>query len=300
MSSTQPLETAPDLTAPPEVGDFLLRIEAGRPNANYWRDLWQFRELFAIMAWRDFSVRYKQSVLGPIWALIRPLATMFIGTVFFGKLAGFENAELPYEVTYYPLFVLSGTLPWLLFSASLTSVTASFAKDMGLIQKVYYPRIVSPLSSLTVSLVDFLIGLGMFLAAMLVMGFLPSWRLVLFPVFVLIAWMIALGLGLILGSLNVRFRDVSQVIPFILQVGLFLTPVMYPANQIEERFGANAAMVYSLNPLVGVIEGFRWAMLGGERLDIGLLAVSAAFGVAILWSGHAFFRATERKFADVV
>lgn len=279
---------------------FSLVISADRPNAHYWKDLWSFRELALLMAWRDLTVRYKQSMLGPAWAVVRPLATMLVGVLVFGKMAGFESEELPYEIAAYSLFIFAGTLPWQLFSTGLTMSTLSFTRNAAMIQKIFFPRIISPVSALAVSFADFLIGLIIFFLMAAVMGYWPGWQIIALPFFLALAAVLALGGGLWFGTMNVRFRDISQIIPFALQLGLFLTPVMYPASQIEEKFGAAAGWIYALNPLVGILDGCRWALLGGESLALGPVIVSIIVTAVVFLFGHAYFRRMELTFADVV
>lgn len=277
-----------------------LVIAANRPDANYWHDVWAFRELAGVMAWRDVVVRYKQSVLGILWAVIRPLVTMLVGVLVFGKLAGFENNALGYAVDSYALFIFAGNLPWLFVTTGMILAASSFTRDAGLIRKVFYPRVLSPVSALAIALVDLLIGLALFFLIMLFLGFLPSWHALMLPVFLLPGAMLALGMGLLLGTLNVRFRDISQMLPFVVQIGLFLTPVMYPITAIGDRFGDYAALIYALNPMVGVLEGWRWALLGGGRLDPVPLVISLVAATVLLVLGHWVFRRTEKTFADVV
>ena len=268
-------------------------LEPGRAERNYWRDIWHFRELLAILAWRDVSVRYKQTVVGVAWALIRPFLTMIVFTVVFGRLA-----KLPSDGSApYPVMVFAGMLPWFLFSNILSEASASLIDNANLISKVYFPRLLIPCASAAVALVDFLVSFGMLAILMVWFGFLPSWHIVLLPAFVLLAVLASLGPALWITALNVKYRDFRYVIPFVVQIGLYVSPVGFSSSVIpaEWRFW------YSLNPVVGVIDGFRWCLLGGQSQIYmpGFLA-SLAVVAFFLWFGVRYFRATERTFADMV
>jgi lipopolysaccharide transport system permease protein len=270
-------------------------LEPGRTEAHYWRDLWRFRDLFVFLAWRDLLVRYKQTVFGVLWAVLRPLLTMLVFVVIFGRIAG-----LPADGVPYALLVLGGMLPWQFFATALADSSASLVTNANLITKIYFPRIILPASSVIVALVDFAITLGLMAIVMAWYRFLPPARIVLLPVFVLLALMSALGPGLIATALNVKYRDFRFVIPFIVQFGLYVSPVGFKSSVIEQKLGPIARLVYALNPMVGVIDGFRWCIGVEPTLHVSALAVSIAVSAALLWYGIRFFRAMEKGFADVV
>lgn len=270
-----------------------LILELGRAERNYWSDLWQYRELFAILAWRDVAVRYKQTVVGIAWAVIRPLLTMIIFTVVFRRLA-----NLPSDgAAPYPILVFAGMLPWFLFSSILNEASASLVNNANLIGKVYFPRVIVPTSAAVVALVDFAINLSIFFVLMAWYGFLPGWQIALLPGFVILTVLAGLGPALFITALNVKYRDFRYVIPFILQLGLYISPVGFSSAVIPETW----RFWYSLNPMVGVIDGFRWCLLGGEStlylpgflLSLGVIAL-------FLWLGISYFRRTERTFADLI
>lgn len=266
-------------------------IAAGRAERNYWRDLWRYRELLGFLAWRDIKVRYKQAALGAAWALIQPIVATAIFTFVFGRLAGMPDGGVP-----YPLLVLAGLLPWQLFSSALSGASGSLVGNAHLISKVYFPRLIVPLSAIGVALIDFLIVLALFLALQLWFGGVPTWRWVVLPAFLLLTVAAALALGLWLTALTVKYRDFRFVVPFILQVGMFVSPVGFRTD-----FFPNWRGLLALNPLTGIIDGFRWCLLGGAQdMQWSALAttilVTAAFGVTGVW----FFRRTERGFADVI
>ena len=270
-----------------------LVIESGRGIGHYWRDIWRYRELFYILAWRDITVRYKQTVIGVAWALIRPFATMVVFTVVFNKVAKLDApGGLP-----YPLLVFAAMLPWQFFSTALSESSSSVVGNANLIAKVYFPRLIIPAGSVITSLVDFLITLGLMALLMLWYGFMPDWRLVTLPLFILLAFGSAFGAGLWLSALNVKYRDFRYVIPFIVQFGLYLSPVGFSSDKIPE----NWRLLYALNPMVGVIDGFRWALLRGETvLWWPSLLTSVLLTAVLCVSGVWYFRHTERAFADVI
>lgn len=269
-----------------------LIIEAGRAERQYWKDLWNYRELLYLLAWRDILVRYKQTVIGMAWALIRPLLTMIIFTVIFSNVA-----KLPSQgSTPYPILVFAALLPWQFFSTALSQASSSLLGNSGLISKVYFPRLIVPISVIIVSFVDFMVSGIILLGLMAWYNFIPSWRIITLPIFVVIAAATALGVGLWLGSLCVKYRDVGQIVPFIVQFGLYASPVGYSTSLIPERW----RLLYSLNPMVGVIDGFRWAILGGEsQLYLPGFALSLALVLLLLVTGIRYFRKVERTFADV-
>lgn len=276
-----------------EPAERLLILEPGRAERNYWSDLWHYRELFAILAWRDVSVRYKQTVIGVLWALIRPFLTMVVFTIVFGRLA-----KLPSDgAAPYPVMVFAGMLPWFLFSSILSDASGSLIGNANLISKVYFPRLVIPAASAMVALVDFLINLGMLAMIMAWYGFLPSWRVILLPAFIVLAVLASLGPALWITALNVKYRDFRYIIPFIVQFGLYVSPVGFSSSVIPEGW----RFWYSLNPVVGVIDGFRWCLLGGDSpFYLPGFLTSLAVVVLFLLFGVRYFRATERTFADMV
>jgi homopolymeric O-antigen transport system permease protein len=270
-----------------------LILEPGRAERNYWRDLWAYRELFVILAWRDVTVRYKQTVIGVLWAVLRPLLTMVVFTVVFGRLA-----HLPSEAAApYPVMVFAGMLPWFLFSMILAEASNSLVDNANLIGKVYFPRIVVPSSSAVVALVDFAINLLILAALMLWYGFLPGWQIILMPAFVLLAILASLGPALLITALNVKYRDFRYIIPFIVQFGLYLSPVGFSSAIVPQSW----RLWYGLNPMVGVIDGFRWCVLGGDsRLYAPGFAVGLGVMAFFLWLGIFYFRRTEKSFADLI
>lgn len=272
-------------------------IEPGLGFKNYWRDLWRYRELFYILAWRDVAVRYKQTVAGAAWALIQPFLSMVIMTVIFGKIAG-----LPSEGgAPYPIMVFAAMLPWQFFSNALSCASQSIVGNAQLISKVYFPRLIVPTSSVVVSFVDFLVSCLILVALMVWFQFWPSWRVLALPLFVGLAILAALGPGVIITALMVRFRDFRFLIPFIVQFGLYVSPVAYSSSVVRERFGDHLFLLYSLNPMVAVIDAFRWALLGGDSALYwpGFL-VSLSVAIVLCLFGLRFFRTAERSFADLI
>ncbi len=275
----------------PAVEPAGLVIEAGRAEQHYWRDLWRYRELLGFLAWRDVQVRYKQAVLGGAWALIQPIVTTVVFTVLFGHLAKMPDGGVP-----YPLLVLSGLLPWQLFSAALSGSSGSLVSNSNLISKVYFPRLIIPLSALGVALIDFFIVLGLFLGVALWYGFWPTAHWLALPLFIVMALGCALGAGLWLTALTVKYRDFRFIVPFILQIGLFVSPVGFRTD-----FFPNWQPLLALNPLTGIINGFRWCMLGGNQALSAQSVVTGAVVIGLLLiTGLWFFRKTERGFADVI
>jgi lipopolysaccharide transport system permease protein len=270
----------------------LLVIEAGRTEGQYWQDLWRYRELFYFLAWRDILVRYKQTAFGIAWALIRPFLTMVVFTIVFGQLA-----KLPSQGAPYPILVFAGLLPWQFFSNSLSECSSSLVSNSNLISKVYFPRLIVPTSSVIVSLVDFMISGIILLGLMAWYNFIPDWRILTLPLFILIAFASSMGVGLWLSALTVEYRDFRFVVPFIVQFGLYISPVGFSSSVVPEQW----RLIYSLNPMVGVIDGFRWAILGGEsNLYLPGFCMSMLLVLLLLWSGIWYFRRMERKFADVI
>lgn len=269
-----------------------LIIEAGRTEKQYWKDIWRYRELFYFLAWRDILVRYKQTAIGIAWALIRPFLTMVVFTIVFGNLA-----NLPSEGVPYPILVFSAMLPWQFFANSLSECSNSLINNSNLISKVYFPRLVVPTSAVVVSFVDFMISGIILLGLMAWFNFVPSWRIVTLPLFVAIAFAASMGSGLWLCSLNVKYRDFRYIVPFIVQFGLYISPVGFSSSIVPEKW----RLLYSINPIVGVIDGFRWAILGGEsQIYLPGFLVSLGLVAVLLSTGIRYFRNTERTFADVI
>jgi lipopolysaccharide transport system permease protein len=272
--------------------DRVLIIEAGRTERHYWADLWRYRELFYFLAWRDLIVRYRQTVLGVAWAVLRPLLTMVVFTLVFGKLARLPSGNVP-----YPVLVFAALLPWQLFASAFSEAGNSLVGNANMIAKVYFPRLIVPAGAIIVSCVDFLISLVILAALLAWYGFAPDWRILTLPLFVLIALAAALGAGLWTAALNVRYRDVRFVIPFAVQLGLYVSPVGFSSALIPDAW----RLLYSVNPMVGVIDGFRWAILGGEApLYWPGVLLSVVLIAAVLATGIAYFRRTEKSFADVI
>jgi lipopolysaccharide transport system permease protein len=274
---------------PAEIPELVL--EAGRASRHYWTDIWRYRELLGFLAWRDIKVRYKQTTLGILWALIQPAVTLAVFTFVFGKLAGMPSGNAP-----YPLLVLCGLLPWQLFSAAFSNASGSLVANTHLIAKVYFPRLIVPLSSIAVALIDFVVVLVLLAAMCLWWHFIPDWRVIFIPLFIVLTVVAALGTGLWLTALTVKYRDFRFVVPFMLQVGLFLSPVGFNSTNLP-----NWRLFYSLNPMVGAIDGFRWCLLRGEPpIEPVNMAVSICMAVLLLVSGLRYFRSTEKTFADVI
>lgn len=268
-----------------------LIIEAGRSERHYWRDLWRYRELFLFLAWRDLLVRYKQTAIGVAWALLQPFLTMMVFTAFGYWL------KLPNNYVPRPVLVFTALLPWQFFSASLSAASSSLVNNAHLISKIYFPRLIVPLSAVATSLVDFLISAVFLGVLMLIYRVVPSPRVILLPALVILAFGAALGTGLWLTALNVKFRDFRFLLPFIVQLGLYVSPVAFTSDVVPDQW----RLLYSLNPLVGVIDGFRWAILGQASASlVQSLCLSLVIVVGVLVSGIWFFRKTERSFADVI
>ena len=271
----------------------LIIIEAGRRERHYWLDLWRYRELFRVLAWRDLSVRYKQTVIGVVWALIRPFLTMLVFTIIFGQIA-----RLPADGTApYPLMVFAGILPWTFFSTGLSEASNSLINNANLITKVYFPRLIVPTATVVVAFADFLISFFILILLMAWYKFVPDWRILVLPVFVLLAFFASVGPALWITALNVKYRDFRYVIPFIVQFGLYVSPVGFSSSVVPEQW----RLLYSLNPMVGVIDGFRWCILGGQS-ELFLPGFAASVGVAafFLWFGIHRFRKLEKSFADLI
>ncbi len=270
-----------------------LIIEPGRAERGYWLDLWRYRELFRVLAWRDVSVRYKQTVIGAAWALIRPFLTMVIFTVIFGKLA-----MLPSDgTTPYAVMVFAGMLPWTFFSIALTDASNSLLGNANLISKAYFPRLVIPVAAVMAAFVDFLISFVLLAGLMVWYQFVPGWQIFLLPVFAAVAFLTSVGLGVWITTLNVKYRDFRYVVPFIVQLGLYVSPVGFSSSVVPDAW----RLPYSLNPMVGVIDGFRWCILAGQsRLYLPGLLLGLGVTVLFLWLGLRQFRRMEKSFADVI
>lgn len=269
-----------------------LIIEAGKTEGQYWKDIWRYRGLFYFLAWRDILVRYKQTVIGIAWALIRPFLTMVVFTIVFGKLA-----KLPSEGVPYPIMVFAAMLPWQFFSNSLSEASNSLIGNANLITKVYFPRLIIPTSSVITSFIDFLISALILVGLMIWYQFVPGWRILSLPVFITIAFAAAMGIGLWLTALNVKYRDFRYLVPFVVQFGLYISPVGFSSTIVPDKW----RLLYSLNPMVGVIDGFRWAILGGDvRIFWPGFLISIAIVGATFVYGIWYFRKTEKTFADVI
>lgn len=281
------------MMSPPAAAQNTIVLEPGRTERHYWRDIWAYRELFAILAWRDVSVRYKQTVIGVAWAVVRPFLTMVVFTVIFGRVAKLPSAgAAPYAV-----MVFAGMLPWFLFSTILSEASNSLVANTNLVGKVYFPRIIIPTATALVALVDFAINLAILVLLMAWYGFWPSWRIVLLPVFAVQATLASLGPSLWMTALNVKYRDFRYIIPFVVQFGLYISPVGFASTVVPAKW----RLWYSLNPVVGAIDGFRWSILGGNApLDPASFAVSLAATLFFLWLGVSYFRRTEKSFADLL
>jgi lipopolysaccharide transport system permease protein len=268
-------------------------IESGRYERNYWIDLWRYRELFYVLAWRDLAVRYKQTVVGAAWAVIRPFLTMLVFTVVFGRIA-----KLPSDGTApYPLMVFAGMLPWTFFSTGLSEASNSLINNANLISKVYFPRLIVPTATVVVAFVDFLITFLILILLMAWYQYPPGWQMVVLPAFTLLAILASMGPALWITALNVKYRDFRYVIPFIVQFGLYVSPVGFSSSVIPEQW----RLLYSLNPMVGVIDGFRWCILSGQSpLYLPGLAASVCVAIFFLWLGVHRFRNMEKSFADLI
>lgn len=259
--------------------------------AMHLREIWEYRELLYFLVWRDVKVRYKQTAFGVAWAVLQPLGTMVVFSVFFGRLAGVPSDGAP-----YPVFSLAALVPWTFFASGLSQAANSLVGSQHLITKVYFPRLVIPVSAVLASLVDFVAAFALLLAMTLYYGVALTWSLLWIPPFLLLALVTALGVGLWLSALNVKYRDVRHVLPFLTQLWLFATPVAYPSSMLNEPWRT----VYGINPLAGVVEGFRWALLGTGHPPGAMAGVSAVTALAMLASGALYFRRMERAFADLV
>lgn len=268
-----------------------LVIEAGKGERQYWRDILRYRELFYFLAWRDVLVRYKQTVIGVAWALIRPFLTMVVFTVIFGRFA-----KLPSEGVPYPLLVFAGLLPWQFFSNALTESSSSLISNANMITKIYFPRLVIPTSAVVVSFIDFLISFVIFAGLMVWYRFVPPISALLLPVLAVLSFAAAMGSGLWLASLTVKYRDFRYIVPFIVQFGLYVSPVGFSSSVVPAKW----QLLYSLNPMVGIIDGFRWSMLGTIGFPWMSFSLAVVTVFLLLVTGIIYFRRTERGFADII
>jgi lipopolysaccharide transport system permease protein len=268
-----------------------IEIKPGNNEKQYWNDLWKYRELFWFLAWRDILVRYKQTIIGVAWSFLRPFLTMIIFTYVFGKLAKLESS-VP-----YPILVFSALLPWQFFSSSLNTISFSIVSNSNLVSKIYFPRLIIPVSSVMVNFVDFLVSFVILVGLMVWYRYVPGLSILLLPIFLALAFFAAIGFGLWIASLNVKYRDFSHIVPFAIQLGFYISPVGYSSNIVPEKW----RLFYSLNPMVGVIDGFRWAILGySEKIYITGLLISIVLTLTVLLTGIKYFRLTEKTFADVI
>lgn len=275
------------------MSEYSLTLSAGAINREYWRDIWKFRELMYVLAWRDVAIRYKQTIVGILWVILQPLLTMLVFTFIFSKIA-----KLPTEgQTPYAMMVYSAILPWQLFSSALLGSSGSLIANANLISKVYFPRMIIPLSSMVVSLIDFLVSLTILFGLMVWYNFFPDWKILTLPLFVVMAVLASVGPGLLIAALNIKYRDFRYVIPFVVQFGLYVSPIGFSSTVVPEKW----LIIYSLNPMVGVIDGFRWAILK----DVGVfpwqsITIGAVIILFLLYEGVRRFRSTERVFADLI
>lgn len=267
-------------------------IEANKSERSYWRDLWHYKELFMFMAWRDILVRYKQTIFGIAWSVIRPLLTMIVFSFIFGRVAKIDSGGLP-----YPVLVYAAMLPWHFFAYSFQESSNSLVLNANLVSKIYFPRIIIPVSTTIVNLVDFCISFTIYIILMVVYDVPMTARMLLLPMFLLLAFLTSIGAGLFVSALNVKYRDFRYIVPFVVQFGLYISPVGFSSAVIPEKW----RLLYSLNPMVGVIDGFRWALLGGETaLYIPGFMVSIGLTMLFLVFGIFYFRKVERSFADII
>jgi lipopolysaccharide transport system permease protein len=305
--STLPTSITPDpaltrgLPLPVEKGtqaeEFDVWLQAGQGEKHYWLDLWRYRELFLVLAWRDVAVRYKQTIVGVAWSLLQPFLVMIIMTVVFGRLAGLHSdGAVPYAI-----MVFSGMLPWQFFANSLFTSGQSLTGNSSLISKVYFPRLIVPASTIVVAVIDFLLSLLILGGMMVFYRFMPTWHLLLLPLFLMLAFVASLGPGVLVAALNVKYRDFRFLLPFVIQFGLYVCPVGYSSSVVRQQLGDSLFLLYSLNPMVGVIDGFRWAILGpAANFYLPSFLISLAVSLLFLATGIWYFRKMERTFADVI
>ena len=271
---------------------FELIIEANKSKLHYWKDIWAYRELFYFLAWRDILVRYKQTVIGIAWSVIRPFLTMVVLTIVFGNIAKLPSGGVPYAIMVY-----AAMLPWQYFSSSFSEASNSLISNSNLLTKVYFPRLIIPTTSIVVSLIDFMISMCILVFLMLYYQYIPGWQIITLPFFLILATIVSLGTGFFISALNVQFRDFRYIVPFVVQFGLYVSPVGFSSDNIPEKW----RLLYSLNPMVGVIDGFRWAILGGNtKIYLPGFILSIIVSLFFLYLGIRTFRKMERIFADVV
>lgn len=271
---------------------FELIIEANKSKLHYWKNIWVYRELFYFLAWRDILVRYKQTVIGIAWSFIRPFMTMVVLTIVFGRIAKLPSGGVPYAIMVY-----AAMLPWQYFSNCFSEASNSLISNSNLLTKVYFPRLIIPATAIVVSLIDFLISMGILAILMIYYHFMPGWQILTIPLFLLLATITSLGTGFFIAALNVQYRDFRYIVPFIVQFGLYITPVGFSSAVIPAKW----RLLYSLNPMVGVIDGFRWAILGGStKIYLPGFILSIFVSLIFLYLGIRTFRKMERIFADVV
>lgn len=274
------------------MSKFELIIEPNKTIKNFWRELWQYRDLFYFLAWRDVLVRYKQTVFGIAWSVLRPLLTMIVFTIIFGKIAKLPSGDIP-----YPLLVFTAMIPWQFFSNTFSEASNSLINNTQLISKVYFPRLIIPTTAMVVSLIDFVISFAILIVLMFWYGVMPDIKICLLPLLLIMAMLTSLGAGFIISALNVKYRDFRYVVPFIVQFGLYISPVGFSSDLVSDKW----RIIYSLNPMVGVIDGFRWGLLGK---DISIywpgLIISIGFSILLFLFGIMYFNKTEREFADII
>ncbi|MCL4377357.1 MAG: ABC transporter permease [Actinobacteria bacterium] len=271
--------------------EFLI-IEAGKAERHYFRDLWRYRELFYFLSWRDILVRYKQTVIGVAWSVIRPILTMIVFTIVFGRLAKLPSGNAP-----YPILVFTALLPWQFFSNALADSSNSLILNSNMISKIYFPRMIMPASSIIVALIDFLISFVIMGVLMFWYRFVPDWKIVFMPLFLLLAIVFSLGTGFLISALNVKYRDFRYIVPFIIQFGMYISPVGFSSDVVPARW----RMIYSINPMVGVIDGFRWCIIGkGVSFYMIGFIISIVLTIVIFIVGILYFRKTEKTFADKI
>jgi lipopolysaccharide transport system permease protein len=280
-----------------QAEEFDVWLKAGQGEKHYWLDLWRYRELFVVLAWRDVAVRYKQTIVGVAWSLLQPFLVMIIMTVVFGRLAGLHSdGAVPYAI-----MVFSGMLPWQFFANSLFTSGQSLTGNSSLISKVYFPRLIVPASTIVVAVIDFLLALLILGGMMVFYRFMPTWHLLLLPLFLMLAFVASLGPGVLVAALNVKYRDFRFLLPFVIQFGLYVCPVGYSSSVVRQQLGDGLFLLYSLNPMVGLIDGFRWAILGpAANFYLPSFLISLAVSLLLLATGIWYFRKMERTFADVI
>lgn len=275
------------------TGEWDLVIGSGYSAKNYWKDLWRYRELFYILSWRDIKVRYKQTVIGAAWSIVRPLLTSIIFYFVFNRIA---NLTYDGPAPYF-LMVFAGMLPWQFFSTALSESSNSLVGNSNLITKVYFPRLIVPASSVITTMVDFVISFGIMIILMVWFRFLPGWEIIFLPFFILLAFVCAFGFGLLFTALNVKYRDFKVIIPFLIQFGLYITPVGFSSAHALKNLPQSVHWLFSLNPMVGIIDGFRFCLLG-DKMQWQSLLISTVFSVVLLFIGMSYFRKMEKTFAD--